>query len=325
MAKDRSHLILLTPTASVVMPAVIANAGERASRRFVEFFTANIRNSNTREAYSRAINAFLIWCGDTAGTALDMLEPIVIAAYVEKLMQDGLSKPTVKQHLAAIRMLFDWMVTGGVLTVNPAAAVRGPKYVIRKGKTPVLTPDEARLLLDSIDVSESSGLRDRALLAVMVYSFARVSAVVGMNVEDYYQQGKRWWVRLHEKGGKHHELPVHHKAEEYLDAYLKAAGIADRKGAPLWRSMTKERGWGERRMARQDVFRMIKRRCKQAELGAAANCHTFRATGITAYLLNGGTLEHAQAIAAHESPRTTKLYDRTSDEITLDEIERIGI
>jgi integrase len=168
-------------------------------------------------------------------------------------------------------------------------------------------------------------LRDRALLAVMVYSFARVSAVVGMNVDDYYQQGKRWWVRLHEKGGKHHELPVHHKAEEYLDAYLKAAGIASQKSSPLWRSVTKERSLGLSRMSRHDVLRMIKRRCKQAKLGAAANCHTFRATGITAYLLNGGTLEHAQQIAAHESPRTTKLYDRTSDEITLDEIERIGI
>jgi site-specific recombinase XerD len=184
---------------------------------------------------------------------------------------------------------------------------------------------ERNKLLDSIDVTELKGLRDRALLAVMVYSFARVSAVVGMNVDDYYQQGKRWWLRLHEKGGKHHELPVHHKSEEYLDAYLRAAGIADQKNTPLWRSMTKERELSEIRMNRQDVFRMIKWRCYEAELGAAANCHTFRATGITAYLLNGGTLEHAQAIAAHESPRTTKLYDRTSDEITLDEIERIGI
>jgi site-specific recombinase XerC len=137
-------------------------------------------------------------------------------------------------------MMFDWLVTGGVLAVNPASAVRGPKYVIKKGKTPVLTPDEARLLLNSIDVGDNSGLRDRALLAVMVYTFARVSAVAGMNVEDYYQQGKRWWVRLYEKGGKHHELPVHHKAEEYLDAYIKAAGIAGEKSTPLWRCLTKE-------------------------------------------------------------------------------------
>ena len=317
MTKNHTEIVILTPS-NRALPALVAAAGPKASRRFVEFFTANIRNKNTREAYSRNINAFLVWCGDEAGMAFDMIEPVVVAAYVEKLLKDGLSKPTVKQHLAAIRMLFDWMVTGGVLAVNPASAVRGPKYIIKKGKTPVLTPEEARLLLDSIDVSELSGLRDRALLAMMVYSFARVSAVVGMNVEDYYQQGKRWWVRLHEKGGKHHEVPAHHKTKEYLDAYLHAAGLADQKSTPLWRSLTKKRGLGDSRMNRQDVFRMIKKRCRQAALGAAANCHTFRATGITAYMLNGGTLEHAQAIAAHESPRTTKLYDRTSDEITLD-------
>jgi site-specific recombinase XerD len=306
------------------LPTVIAAAGERASRRFVEFFTTNIRNKNTREAYARAIGAFLGWCEDHH-LVLETIEPVAVAAYVEQLLKDGLAKPTVKQHLAAVRMLFDWMVTGGVLPFNPSASVRGPRYVIKKGKTPVLTPEEARLLLDSIDIRELSGLRDRALIGVMVYSFGRVSAVVGMNVDDYYQQGKRWWLRLHEKGGKHHEVPVHHKAEEYLDAYIQAGGIGKKKGTPLWRSMTKERGFGDGRMSRIDVFRMIKRRVRQAELGAAANCHTFRATGITAYLLNGGTIEGAQAIAAHESPRTTKLYDRTADEITLDEVERIGI
>ena len=134
------------------------------------------------------------------------------------------------------------MVTGGILAVNPAFAEHGPKYVIKKGKTPVLTPEEARLLLDSIDVSEKSGLRDRALLAMMVYSFARVSAVIGMNVEDYYQQEsaggsgstKRWQTS---------RAAVHHKAEEYLDAYLKQSGIAGQKATPLWRSMTKQRSW----------------------------------------------------------------------------------
>jgi site-specific recombinase XerC len=131
-----------------------------------------------------------------------------VAAYVEQLLSDGLSKPTVKQHLAAIRMLLDWMVTGGVLPFNAAASVRRPKYVVKKGKTPVLRAEEARLLLDRIDVSELSGLRDRALIGMMVYSFARVSAVVGMNVEDYYQQGKRCWLRLQEKGGKQHQDPL---------------------------------------------------------------------------------------------------------------------
>jgi len=206
MSERGADLIVLKSSAGAPVPAIIASAGKRASRRFVQFFTANIQNQNTREAYARAINAFLSWCEDEAGTALDMIEPVVVAAYVEKLLKkNGLSKPTVKQHLAAIRMLFDWLVVAQVLAVNPASAVRGPKYVIKKGKTPVLTPEEARLLLDSISLVRKTrrrgrepqekpclaGFRDRALLAVMVYTFARVSAVIGMNVEDYYQQGKR--------------------------------------------------------------------------------------------------------------------------------------
>lgn len=304
-----------------VLPAVIADAGERASRRFVEFFTANIRNKNTRMAYMRALGPFLSWC-EARGLSLRDIQPVHVAAYVE---QHPGSKPTVKQHLAAIRMLFDWLVTGQVVPANPASSVRGPKYVVKKGKTPVLTAEQARQLLDSIDTRSIVGLRDRALIGVMVYSFARVSAVIGMRVEDYYQSGKRWWIRLHEKGGKRHEVPAHHNAEAYLDAYIEAAGIAGQKKRPLFRTINKNRQLTESPMYRSDVLRMIKRRAEAAGLPASTCCHTFRATGITAYLENGGTIENAQAIAAHESPRTTKLYDRTKDEITLDEVERILI
>jgi len=147
-----------------------------------------------------------------------------------------------------------------------------------------------------------------------------------MRVEDYYGQGKRWWVRLHEKGGKRHEMPCHHNLEAYLDAYLQAAGILEAKKSPLFRSARGRTGeLTENPMDRVDVYRMIRRRARDAGLDANICCHTFRATGITAYLENGGTLENAQAMAAHESPRTTKLYDRTGDEITLDEVERIAI
>lgn len=169
------------------------------------------------------------------------------------------------------------------------------------------------------------GLRDRAVIGLICYTFARVSAMVSMKVEDYYQSGKRWWVRLHKKGGKRHEVPAHHNAEAYLDAYLDRAEIRNEKTGPLFRSVNKSRELTLLPMNRVDVFRMIKRRAVGASLPASTCCHTFRATGITAYLENGGTIENAQQIAAHESPRTTKLYERTSDEITLDEVERILI
>lgn len=319
---DRS----LSPTGvSAVFPAlplIVQRAGENASRRFVEFFTANIRNKNTRAAYAQAVGQFLRWC-EGRRCELSTLSPIVIATYVESLCARR-SDPTVKQHLAALKMLFDWMVVGQILPANPAASVRGPKYVIKKGKTPVLTAEEARQLLDSIDIDTMQGLRDRALIAVMCYSFARISAVVGMRVADFYPQGKRSWIRLHEKGGKFHEVPAHHHAEEYVDAYVTAAGFADQSDEPLFRTIRHGR-LTPRPMNRSDALRMVKRRAMRAGLPTSTCCHTFRATGITAYLDNGGTLEHAQAIAAHESPRTTKLYDRTSDQISLEEIERVRI
>ncbi len=314
----------IAPSLGSVAPILIKRAGAKATKRFYEFFTANIRNRNTREAYYRALTDFFAWC-DQKNLSIDDLEPIVIAAYVEHL-GTVYTKPTVKQHLAAIRMCLDWLVVGQVIPMNPSSSVRGPKYVVKKGKTPVLTADEARQLLDSIDTSTAIGLRDRALIAVMLFTFARISAVVGMSVDDYYQMGKRSWIRLHEKGGKHHEVPTHHTAEEYLDAYLKAAAIEHEKDSPLFLTAVGKTGLLTRnRLSRHDALRMIKRRSIAAGLSHKVCCHTFRATGITAYLENGGTVENAQAIAAHESPRTTKLYDRTSDEITLDEIERIRI
>jgi site-specific recombinase XerD len=308
----------------IILPAIIAGEGQRASKRFLEFFTANIRNPNTRLSYMRAISPFLAWC-DERGLELRQVEPIAVAAYIEQLTQER-APQTVKQHLAAIRMLFDWLVTGQIIPFNPAASVRGPRYSIKKGKTPVLSAQETRKLLDSIDTSHVVGLRDRALIGTMVYSFARVSAIVHMRVRDYYPQGKRYWLRLHEKGGKFHEVPVHHTAENYLDEYIEAAGIIEEKSKPLFRSTRgRSRELTTRAMSRFDAYKMIRRRAEDAGISSDIACHTFRATGITEYLRNGGTIEHAQQIAAHESPRTTKLYDRTSDAISLDEIERIVI
>jgi site-specific recombinase XerD len=311
--------------AGMVVPGIIADAGEHATRRFLEFFAATIRNKNTRTAYLHAVSRFFAWCEHHKLGQLADIEPLHVAAYIEALGKD-FEKPTVKQHLAAIRMLFDWLVTGQVVATNPAHAVRGPKHVVKTGKTTVLDAEQARLLLDSIDTSTVVGLRDRALISVMTFAFARIGAVVAMRVEDYYPKGKRWWVRLHEKGGKRHEMPAHHNLEAYLDTYIKAASIGEFGKTPLFRSAAGRTGLlTEKPMNRIDAWRMIQRRAVDLGFRIKIGCHTFRATGITAYLEAGGTLENAQAMAAHESPRTTKLYDRIGDEITLDEVERIAI
>ncbi|MDD7974004.1 tyrosine-type recombinase/integrase, partial [Roseinatronobacter alkalisoli] len=190
----------LTTRQHPVLPALLTAADDRARMRYIEFFAATLRNPNTRRAYIRATGDFFRWCELHGIPSLTAVQPVHVATYIEQ-MTATLSTPTVKQRLAAIRHLFDWLVTGQIVPVNPAASVRGPSHKVRRGRTPVLEPAEARKLLDAIDITTVGGLRDRALIGLMVYSFARIGAALSMKVEDIYTQQRRLWVRLHEKGG----------------------------------------------------------------------------------------------------------------------------
>jgi site-specific recombinase XerD len=308
-----------------VLPALVSAAGHRAGRRFLEFFAAQIRNPHTRRAYARAVGEFLAWCESKGVSSLAAVQPLHVAGWIEMQGRE-VSAPTVKQQLAAIRHLFDWLVIGQVVPVNPATAVRGPRHVVRVGKTAVLEPAEARALLDSIDAATPVGLRDRALISLMVYSFARLGAAVGMKVEDVYTQNRRLWVRLHEKGGKEHAMPCHHNLEQALSAYLEGNEVENTPKDPLFRTIGRGTGQLTRTSLPQaNAYAMIQRRAEAAGIKTKIGNHSFRATGITAYLKNGGTLEKAAAMANHASTRTTQLYDRRSDEMSLDEVERILI
>jgi site-specific recombinase XerD len=306
------------------LPTLVATASDRTQMRFLEFFTANIRNPNTRKAYARAAAEFFCWAGDRGVTALPQIQPLHVAAYIEDLGRH-VSVPTVKQRLAALRHLFDWLVTGQVIPTNPAGSVRGPKHSVRRGKTPVLSPLEARHLLESIPTDSVAGLRDRALIGLMVYSFARIGAALAMKLEDVYIQDRRTWVRLHEKGGKRHEMPCHHNLETWLHGYIDETGLAGANG-PLFRTIDlHNKQLSNRPLPQANAYAMIQRRTRAAGINTRVCCHTFRATGITAYLKNAGTLEKAAQMANHASTRTTQLYDRRSDEVSLDEVERILI
>jgi site-specific recombinase XerC len=257
------------------------------------------------------------------------VKPAHVAAYVEMLGLpesdgEGLSKPTIKQHLAALRMLFDWLVVGHVIEINPAHAVRGPKYSQKKGRTPVLDRDEARALIAAIDTTSLTGLRDRALIGIMIYTFARVGAVLQMNVGDYYSQARRGWVRLHEKGGKEHEAPCIPKLEAYLDEYIAAAGIGADRDAPLFRTTGRSTGTLHR-LTQQDAYRLIQRHAKRAGISTSVGNHSMRATGITDYLKSDGSLSEARKMANHADTRTTELYDRRGDSASLDEYGKVGI
>lgn len=240
--------------------------------------------------------------------------------------------------------------------------MRGPKHVVTVGKTPVLGVEDVRRLFKHIEGNTPAAVRDRALLATMLYTFGRVSAVLDLDLADYYQVGRRMYVRLREKGGRHHEMPLNHRAVEFIDAYISQLNVGSpsqagerveeeepggedspssqpvvaaassedpldtpvRERVPLFRTLNRKRvGFTDRRLNRREALAMIKRRCRVAGLGDRFACHTLRATGITAYLKNGGLLEHAQFMAGHAEPKTTKLYDRRQQEVTQEEVERI--
>ncbi len=310
---------------AVAVPMMVMTGGEAAARRYLEFFAAAIRNPHTRRAYARAVADFLAWCEDHRVPLVAAVQPLHVAAWIE-LQARTKAAPTAKLRLAALRHLFDWLVIGGVLPTNPAASVRGPRHVVKVGRTPVLEPAEARAVLDAVDVTTPIGLRDRALIGLMVYSFARVGAALGMTVEDVFTQGRRLWVRLQEKDGKAHAMPCHHSLEQYLHAYLDGAGIAGDGKGPLFRTVG--RGTGRLTctpLPQANAYAMIRRRAAAAGIETRVGNHSFRATGITAYLKAGGTLENAAAMANHASTRTTQLYDRRQGEVSLDEVERIRL
>lgn len=316
------------------MPAIIAAAGDKASEHFLEFFAATIRNKNTRAAYVTAVAQFCSCC-DEHGLKLSTIRPLHVSAYIES---KPLTAPSIKQHLAALRGLFNWLVIKQVVPDNPAMFVKGPKFSRTVGITPIMEAEQVRVLLDSIpltrkvkipkkhgggvrEVQDIKGLRDRAAIAIMAYTFARVSAVVGLKRGDYRLEGKRARLRLVEKGNKEKLVWLHREAEEFLDAYIAASGIQE-AGTPLFQTLDKAHRLTGEAITRRDMLDVVKARCRAAGLSEEFCNHTFRGTGITVFLHNGGALEAAQDMANHSDPRTTKLYDRRKDLATLNEIER---
>jgi len=275
-----------TPTTLVPaegqLPAIIDGSGRKARDRIEHFLRAAIDNDNTRRAYGRALGSFFAFLEDGGRERVQDIGPLDVRDYLEAAKANGLSTATLKQHMAAIRMLLDHLVTGAVLEHNPALSVKAPRQKLGKGKTPVLTAEEAGELLRSIENDTVMGLRDRALIGVMVFTFARVSAACGLNVADIFHQQRRLWVRLHEKGGKFHEMPCHHTLEGYLAEYLDRAELTDSVRVPLFQAIKcRPYGRGEaqlngERLHRNNAWAMVRRRAKAAGITTQVCNHTFR-------------------------------------------------
>jgi integrase/recombinase XerD len=306
-------------------PALIIAAGKAAAFAYAEFFGAEIESPHTYRAYRAAVDRFLTWCSDR-GVALQQVSPVVVGEYIRKQLVG--SKPTKKLHLSALRHFFDQLVLRHVIMLNPAASVRAPKYSVVEGKTPALSVEQARRVLAAIDTSYVVGLRDRAIIAILIYTAARVGAVAKLRLQDYSPNGNQWWFRFDEKGGKARTIPARYDLQTYVEAYIAAAGIVkDPDEAPLFRSaVRKTKVLTALAMSANDIYRMVKRRLRDAGLPARQlSCHSFRATTITDLLTQGVPLEDVQYLAGHADPRTTRLYDRRQKQVTRNIVERISV
>jgi site-specific recombinase XerD len=326
MASDSTSLTVIHEPAVLAVnnrPGLIVAAGPAASFAWDEFFSGHIRNKHTRAAYLHAVRRFLQWVEPHAST-IERITPGMVGQYFD---QHPNSIPTKKLHLAALRALFDNLVTRHIVLLNPAATVRGERYQAVEGKTPEISRDQARTLLASINISRPVGRRDKAIIATLIYTATRAGAVASLQLKDFTSDGTQYSLRFHEKGGKSRSIPVRHDLQGLLLAYLDGfAWNSQPSNAPLFRAIAGRTGeLTERPLPALDVCRILKRRLKDAQLPANLSPHSFRVATLTDLLLQGVPLEDAQHLAGHADPRTTQLYDRRQRQVTRNTVERISI
>jgi site-specific recombinase XerD len=306
------------------LPTLVAGAGAAGAFTWDEFFAGEIRNPHTRTAYERAVRGFLDWCSVTGIDDLRRVAPGDVGRYQDQLTG---GTPKKKLHLAAIRRYFDRLVTRHVVMLNPAASVRGERYAVVEGKTPEISVEQARQLLRSMDVSTVVGLRDRAVIGILIYTAARAGAVAKLQTRSLQHDGSQWQLRFDEKGGKSREIPVRHDLQSFILQYVESAGLRDAaKETPLFRTtVRKTKQLTDRALTGVDVCRMVKRRLRDAGLPPRLSPHSFRVATVTDLLDQGAALDEVQYLAGHADPRTTRLYDRRQRKVTRNLVERISI
>lgn len=309
------------------LPDIIHRAGANAVFAAQEFFSGMIRNAHTRRAYLKAVTDFLDWIANHGRAELAQIAPWDVGQYFEEMATAGTSIATRNMRLSALRHFFDNLVTRHAIALNPARTVRGEKLNVMEGRTPEIPVKEVRKLLASIDTSHIVGLRDRAILAVMVFTASRRSAVAKLRLSDFYHAGQQWMLHFAEKGGKSREIPVRHDLEQIITDYIDAAGLRGaQKDTPLFqRAMKKQRRLSGKALGGDDIYRMMKRRLKDFDLPLLYSPHSFRVTTITDLLEQNVPREDVQHLAGHADARTTGLYDRRKKKISRNIVERISV
>lgn len=287
----------------------------------LEFLLVRTANPHTRSVYARACGRLLRW-SEREALSLTELRPMHLAIYVRDLSR-ALSAASVATHLSAIRRLYAWLIEKHLLLSNPAQSLRLPRVQASVGKTPVLDAARLHRYLDEMDLRDARERRDHALMSAMLYSFLRVGALLALRVDDVRLAAGELLVR--EKGGQQRMLPLHPELARRLDRYLQSVSFGAEPAHALFPAMRRGRSgrYGVRALSRSEAWTLVRKHLNLAGIAGSAGCHSFRATGITAFLESGGRIETAAYLAGHVSVRTTQLYDRRAQRYAGAELARM--
>ena len=306
------------------LPAILDRAGPGARLAADEFFRAQLGNPHTRAAYSRWVLRFLAWC-EARDVELARITPGIAAGFI-----GGLAPAPANQRLAlaALQRFFDLLVTRHAVLLNPFQSVRGPPRSTHDGKTPEITPDQARSLLASLDLSQPAGVRDRALFGTLAYTGARVGAVTNLRLQDLRDLGRFRTLWFREKRGREREIPVRYDLDEWLAALPggRRASTAIPETLPSFaRSPPAGPPSSRGPSSPGPSARSFKRRLRAAGLPDIITPHSFRAMVVTDLLSLGVSTEHVQYLVGHTRPSTTQLYDRRAKKVTRNIVARISV
>lgn len=303
-------------------PAILEALGPSATFAWDEFFSGQLRNRHTRAAYEHAVRRFLNWL-EPLEPNICRVSPGLVGQYLDQL---PLAIPTKKLQLAALRRFFDLLVQRHVVVLNPALSVRTERYRHVEGKTPEISIAEAQQLLAAIASDSPHDLRDRAILSTLVYTAARVGAVARLTLRDFRDDALRPTLQFHEKGGKQRSIPVRADLRELLLRYLAFVDTAHTpRDAPLFRALTRRGELSDRGLTAIDMCRMMKSRLRAAGLPDHFSPHSLRVATITDLLRQRIPFEEVQYLAGHSDARTTRLYNRTQQQVSRNLVERISV
>jgi site-specific recombinase XerD len=304
------------------LPTAVDRSGTSGRFAWDEFFLGHLRNPHTRAAYLNSVKRFLAWI-EPVELDLSRITPGMVGQYFDEL---ALSIPSKKLHMSAIRQFFNVLVQRHIVLLNPALSVKTERFSVSEGRTPEITTDQARKLLESIPCTTAIGVRDKAVIATLIYTAARAGAIAKLRIRDLLDEGNQFALRFNEKGGRQRSIPVRHDLQVFLTEYLDRVDPRRvSKDEPMFRTIDRKGGLSKNAITGIDICRMVKRRLKLAGLPTIISPHSFRSCAATDLLLQGVALEDVQYLLGHSDARVTRLYDRRQRRVTRNIVERISV